>query len=98
MTLDIFPQESRNKIKEIIDMGFITEYALKEFFELYKFTAVMERNVLGIMEKTGVRIIKEHEENENISPLQSHRELHRIFKFLFWNTLFFVVFRVFFNK
>jgi RNA polymerase primary sigma factor len=64
MDLNIFPENCRKSIEDIVQAGFITQDSLKDFFELYKFTKIMRNQFLEMLQEETIEIIEEEKEVE----------------------------------
>ena len=66
MDLNIFPENCRKNIQNMIEVGFITSDALKDFFETFKFTKIMKEQLIEFLNEEAIEIIEEEIETEEI--------------------------------
>lgn len=66
MDLNIFPENCRKNIQNMIEVGFITSDSLKDFFETFKFTKIMKEQLIEFLNEEAIEIIEEEIEAEEI--------------------------------
>jgi RNA polymerase primary sigma factor len=66
MDLNIFPENCRKNIQNMIEVGFVTSDALKDFFETFKFTKTMKEQLIELLNEEAIEIIEEEVEVEEV--------------------------------
>ena len=74
MDLSIFPENCRKSIEDMIQAGFISQDALKDFFDIYKFTKTMRIEFLEMLQEEAIEIIEEEKEIEEVDKLDDEEE------------------------